>query len=160
MAKKQVQVIEIDVITKGLDTAQNSFKTMADSGGELGKKSKEILKDIGKARTIMEEYGDEMPIGKAKELQKILEKISNNADDVSQMESVKVFGDKELEKIKKINSQIDEYNNKIKEQRELQKDLAKKRDDRIEKLKTQKTANLTQDDGSKKSVKLDSIQGK
>lgn len=160
MAKKQVQVIEIDVITKGLNTAEGSFEAMSSVGGELGKKSKEILKDIGRARAIMEEYGDEMPIGKAKELQKILEKISGSADDISQMDTVKVFGDKEIEKIKKINAQIDEYNKKIKEQQQLQKDLAAKKDARIEQLKGQKTANLTQDDGTKKSVKLDSIKDK
>ena len=160
MAKKQVQVIEVDVITKGLNTAENSFKTMTENTGDLGKKSKEILKDIGKARSLMEKYGDEMPIDEARELQKILERIGNNADDISAMDSIKVFGDKEIEKIKKINSQLDEYNKKIKEQEQLQKDLAAKRDERIEKLKTQKTANLTQSDGTKKSVKLDSIQGK
>ena len=160
MAKKHTQTIEFDIITKGMDTAEKSLSGMVDNTGDLGKKARDVLKDIGKARDIMEEYGDEIPIAKAKELYKILQRIATNSEAISEMDTIQIFGPKEQEKLKKINAQISEYNKKIKAQIDLEKEASKKRDDRIEQLKGQKTATLTDEKGGKKSVKLDSIKGK
>jgi chromosome segregation ATPase len=160
MAKKHTQIIEFDIITKGMDTAEKSLSGMVDNTGDLGKKAKDVLKDIGKARDIMEEYGEEIPISKAKELYKILQRIATNSEAISEMDTIQIFGPKEQEKLKKINAQITEYNKKIKAQIDLEQEAAKKRNDRIEQLKGQKTATLTDDKGGKKSVKLDSIKDK
>jgi TP901 family phage tail tape measure protein len=158
MAKKQTQIIELEVITKGVETAEKSFKGMVDNTGDLGKKSKEILKELEKVKQITSEYGDEVPIDKARELEKILKKIATVSDEISEMDEVQVFGPKELETLKKINKQLDEYNTKIKKQAELVAEAEQRKKDRVEQLKGQKT--VVDPNDNKKRVKLDSIQGK
>jgi chromosome segregation ATPase len=74
------------------------------------------------------------------------------------MDEVQVFGPKELETLKKINKQLDEYNTKIKKQAELVAEAEQRKKDRVEQLKGQKT--VVDPNDNKKRVKLDSIQGK
>lgn len=160
MANKYKQTIEIDVIAKGASNAVNAFKGMLDNTGKLGKASNEVLKDIEKINAITAKYGNSIPIDQAKELERLFGRVANNASKISEMDSIKIFGPKELKEFQNINRQIELYNKKLEEQKKIQEDAQSKRTERINQLKNQKTATLTEQDGSKKSVKLDSIKGK
>ena len=117
---KTTQIIEIDVISKGLDNLEKEFNKVNENSGELTKKSNEIKKNIAKMKELIAEYGEEMPISKAKELEKLLKKVATSSEEISEMDDIKIFGDKELEKFKKITSQIDVLNKKLKQQKQLQ----------------------------------------
>ena len=159
MANTRRQVIEIDVISKGLDNLEKEFSKINDNSGDLTKKSNEIKKNIAKMKELIAEYGEEMPISKAKELEKLLKKVAVSSEEISEMDDIKIFGDKELEKFKKITSQIDTLNKKLKQQKQLQEDAATKRDSRIEQLKTQSTVTHTDETGKKTKLSTDSVKG-
>ena len=71
--KKQTQIIELDVITKGLETTEKNFQKLIGNTGDMGKKAKSVLEDIGNIRDLIDEFGEEIPITQAKELQKLFE---------------------------------------------------------------------------------------
>ena len=100
MAKtKQKQVIEIDVLTKGLDAAEKGFQSLAGNTGELRKKADVVLKYTKKLRELIDQYGDEIPIKEAKELSQILQKISNISNDITNMDEFSIFSKEQLKQI-------------------------------------------------------------
>lgn len=161
MAKnKQVQVIEIDVLTKGLDTAEKNFKSLVGNTGELGKRAESVIKQTQKIRDLISEYGDEIPLKEAKELSTMLKKISDYSNRILSMDDISIFNEEELKRVTKINSQLDIFQKKLrdleKNKPQIELDARSKRDSRINELKSQKTA--TNIDG--KSVFLKSIEGR
>lgn len=160
MAKnKQVQVIEIDVLTKGLDTTEKNFKSLVGNTGELGKRAELVIKQTQKIRDLISEYGDEIPLKEAKELSTMLKKISEYSNRILSIDDISIFNEEELKRVTKINSQLDIFQKKLrdleKNKPQIELDARSKRDTRINELKSQKTA--TNADG--KSVSLKSIEG-
>lgn len=160
MAKnKQVQVIEIDVLTKGLDTTEKNFKSLVGNTGELGKRAELVIKQTQKIRDLISEYGDEIPLKEAKELSTMLKKISEYSNRILSIDDISIFNEEELKRVTKINSQLDIFQKKLrdleKNKPQIELDARSKRDARINELKSQKTA--TNIDG--KSVSLKSIEG-
>lgn len=155
--KKQTQIIELDVITKGLETTEKNFQKLIGNTGDMGKKAKSVLEDIGKIRDLIDEFGEELPITQAKELQKLFEKISKKADDISELETISIFSDKELKKFNNLTNQIDNLLSKKKDLDALKESAARTYNERKESLKNQKTV---ADPENKKRVSLKSIEGK
>lgn len=155
--KKQTQIIELDVITKGLETTEKNFQKLIGNTGDMGKKAKSVLEDIGKIRDLIDEFGEELPITQAKELQKLFEKISKKADDISELETISIFSDKELKKFNNLTNQIDNLLSKKKDLGALKESATRTYNERIESLKNQKTV---ADPENKKRVSLKSIEGK
>lgn len=155
--KKQTQIIELDVITKGLETTEKNFQKLIGNTGDMGKKAKSVLEDIGKIRDLINEFGEELPITQAKELQKLFEKISKKADDISELETISIFSDKELKKFNNLTNQIDNLLSKKKDLGALKESATRTYNERIESLKNQKTV---ADPENKKRVSLKSIEGK
>lgn len=156
--KKQTQIIELDVITKGLETTEKNFGKLVDNTGDMGKKAKSVLSDVEKIRKLIDEFGKEMPITQAKELQKLFEKIAKKADDISQLESITIFSDKELKKFNSISTQIDNLIKKQKELKELESKAETDYQSRITGLKKQKT--VADPSGTGKRINLKPIEGK
>ena len=99
-----------------------------------------------------------MPITQAKELQRLFEKIARKADDISQLENITIFSDKELKKFNSISTQIDNLIKKQEKLKELESKARTDYKDRINSLKTQKT--VADPSGSGKRISLKPIEGK
>lgn len=155
--KKQTQIIELDVITKGLETTEKNFQKLIGNTGDMGKKAKSVLEDIGKIRDLIDEFGEELPITQAKELQKLFEKISKKADDISELETISIFSDKELKKFNNLTNQINNLLSKKKDLYALKESATRTYNERKESLKKQKTV---ADPENNKRVSLKSIEGK
>lgn len=159
MAKqKQTQTIELDVIAKGLETTEKNFKKLVGNTGDMSKKAQSVLSDVEKIRKLIDEFGKEMPITQAKELQRLFEKIARKADDISQLENITIFSDKELKKFNSISTQIDNLIKKQEKLKELENKARTDYKDRINSLKTQKT--VADPSGSGKRISLKPIEGK
>lgn len=156
MAKNKVQtMIEIDIVTKGIESAEKAISNIDSSQGELYKHAQKVTRAIDKIREITNEYGENIPIAKAKELAKLMRIISEETADMASMDEVVIFNKKELDTLKKLEDSIDAIKTKIKN---LKKEKAtipvKMEQERVSELKTQKTAKGA--DG--KSVSLDALK--
>lgn len=155
--KKQVQVIEIDVLAKGLANSVKDFESMAESVGELGDKSKKVLKEIGKAQKLIEEFGEEMPVSEAKKLQEILARISKYSDDIANLEMSRVVTEEDTKRIKKYEQSIANLKNKIDELNKAQSKADYKKEV-IKEVQGQKWISKTKD-GKTERRSLESIKG-
>lgn len=155
--KKQVQVIEIDVLAKGLANSVKDFESMAESVGELGDKSRKVLKDIGKAQKIIEEFGEEMPVSEAKKLQEILARISKYSDEIANLEMSRVVTEEDTKRIKKYEESIGKLKNKIDELNKAQSKADYKKGI-IKDVQGQKWISKTKD-GKTERRNLESIKG-
>lgn len=157
MAKKQVQQIEIDVVAKGLANTQKQFEELAKEQNLMGEKSQKVLKYIEKINSITKEYGENMPISKAKEVAEYFGRIAKNAEEISEMDTVNILSDKDAERLSTINERIKELNRQLNElKKNGSANIQSNFKSRVEELKNQQTAR--NQDG--KSVKLDTIKGK
>jgi chromosome segregation ATPase len=162
MAKKHTQTIEIDIVTKGVDTAEKAIAGIDNSHGELYKHAQKVSKAIENIRSITAEYGDNIPITKAKELANYMKIIAEETSEMAELDEIVVFNKKESEHLKKISSEIDSIKSKLKEIKKEKINIpVKMEQERIEDLKSQKTTKgadgksvslspLKNDDGSSK----------
>jgi hypothetical protein len=162
MAKKHTQTIEIDIVTKGVDTAEKAIAGIDNSHGELYKHAQRVSKAIENIRSITAEYGDNIPITKAKELANYMKIIAEETSEMAELDEIVVFNKKESEHLKKISSEIDSIKSKLKEIKKEKINIpVKMEQERIEDLKSQKTTKgadgksvslspLKNDDGSSK----------
>ena len=154
---KQVQVIEIDVLSKGLTNAAKDFEAMAGNVGELGDKSKKVLKDIDRAQKLISEFGEEMPVSEAKKLQEILERISKYSDEIANLEMSRVVTEEDTKRIKKYEESIGKLKNKIEELNRAQSKADYKKEV-IKEVQGQKWISKTKD-GKTERRNLESIKG-
>lgn len=157
MAKKVINTIEIDIVTKGFDTAEKAVKNIDSGQGELYNKAQKVNKAVEKGRAIIKEYGDSMPVAKAKELEKYMRIISEETADMAEMDEIVIFNKKESENLRKIEDAMNSIKARIKEIQKLKVSLPKDMEEnRIKELKTQKTVKGA--DG--KSVSMDALRDK
>lgn len=157
MAKqdKITKIIEIDVITKGTDIAQKAIEGIDSSQGALYNSAQKIQKRISKIKEITQEYGENIPVAKAKEMSTYMREISEEMSAMADMDEVVVFNKKEADRLQKISDEIQNISNKIKSiQNTKAKISVEMETERIEDLKKQKTAKGA--DG--KSVSLSSLK--
>lgn len=157
MAKqdKITKIIEIDVITKGTDIAQKAIEGIDSSQGALYNSAQKIQKRISKIKEITQEYGENIPVAKAKEMSTYMREISEEMSAMADMDEVVVFNKKEADRLQKISDEIQNIANKIKSIQNTKAKIAVEMEtERIEDLKKQKTAKGA--DG--KSVSLSSLK--
>jgi chromosome segregation ATPase len=141
MAKKHVQTIEIDVVTRGVEAAEKSIAGIDSSHGELYKHAQKVTKAIEKIRNITSMYGDNIPVAKAKELANYMKIISEETSDMADLNEVTIVNKKETENLKKISAEIESIQKRLKEIKKEKINVPIEIEkERLEELKTQKTA--------------------
>lgn len=159
MAKKITQQIELDIITKGLENTKSAFEKIDKSSGKTYEQAQKVLEAMQTINNIAAAYGDNLPIDKAKELQKELEKIAKISDKLSDLEDITVFSDDELIKIGKIQGKIEELTKSLEKlQKGQEKRVQNSVNDRLEEIKKQKTVRGTDKQGKTKNFSMKTLQ--
>lgn len=157
MAKqdKITKIIEIDIVTKGTDLAQKAIDGIDSSQGALYNSAQKIQKRINKIKEITQEYGENIPVAKAKEMSTYMREISEEMAAMADMDEIVIFNKKESDRLQKISDEIQNITNKIKTIQNTKAKISVEMEaERIEDLKKQKTAKGA--DG--KSVSLSSLK--
>lgn len=159
MAKKQIQQVELDLIVTGLDNTRKAFEQIDKSTGRIYEQAQKALKAMNNIKDIAAAYGNNLPIGKAKEVTKELEKISKYAGELSELNSITIFSDEELLKIGKLRGQIESLQKSIEKLKKTeQSEIDKSVSNRLSDIKKQKTVSGINSKGERKNYSLKKLQ--
>lgn len=159
MAKKQVQQIEIDVLTKGLENTRKSFEDMANNTGNLGKEASSIINYVDRIFKIINKYGESIPVAEVKQMQVLFEKIADSSSKISQMDKFDLVDGATLKKIEKTKDSIAELNTQIEELKK-QKDSLKRNKPEVKQKIKELTGQKTATNSEGKAVNLSPIKDK
>lgn len=128
---KSTQVIQVDIITKGLSELETDLKKVSKSYGDISTYTDGLKNKIDKARSMMKTYGSAMPTEKAKELEKMMRDIAKESNALLNKKKIKIYDEKDIQNIKEA----------TKELQTLEKQKAKLEKNKVatEGLKNQKT---------------------
>ena len=140
MSTKKKSVIELDIIAPGLEQIKKFANSTDESMGEFHTKSQKILKLAEKIEEVFAEYGNNIPVNKVRELEKMYVRIGDIASDMENMGGITIFDPKELARIKEITKKMVDLKSKINDLENQKKENDKKAKERLNQLKSQKTA--------------------